>query len=70
MRSDVDIRPSKTYTVQRGDNLWDIAQWFDLQGYRPLYAWNETVIGQNPNLIFPGQKIVVVPGGPVSVRDR
>ena len=55
-------RPAKVYTVKRGDNLTVIAAWFHVRGYEPLYAWNKTIIGRNPDLIFPGQKIVVVPG--------
>ena len=69
MRSHTVTRPPKIYTVKPGDTLSDIAQWFDLRGYRPLYDWNKTVVGQNPDLIFPGQRVVVVPGGPVSVRN-
>ena len=48
-----------TYTVKRGDNLTVIAAWFNAHGYQPVYAWNRTVIGQDPNLIKPGQVLVV-----------
>ncbi len=48
-----------TYTVKRGDNLTKIAAWFDQHGYQPVYAWNRTVIGQDPNLILPGQVLIV-----------
>ncbi len=58
---------AKTYIVHRGDNLTVIARWFHVRGYAPLYDWNKTVIGRNPDLIYPGQKIIVVPGGSVSV---
>ena len=47
------------YTVKRGDNLTDIASWFNQRGYGTLYDWNKSVIGKNPDLIFAGQKIVV-----------
>lgn len=47
------------YTVAPGDNLTKIAAWFKLANYHPLYDWNTTVIGSNPNLIFPGQVLVV-----------
>ncbi|WP_375492268.1 LysM peptidoglycan-binding domain-containing protein [uncultured Jatrophihabitans sp.] len=56
-----------TYTVKRGDNLTAIARWFHLHGYQPLYAWNKTVIGKNPDLIFAGQKITVSTSGGVKV---
>ena len=55
------------FIVRRGDNLTVIARWFHVRGYAPLYDWNKTVIGRNPDLIYPGQKIIVVPGGAVSV---
>jgi hypothetical protein len=56
--------------VQPGDNLTVIAAWFHVRGFQPLYSWNQSVIGRNPNLIFPGQKIIVVPGGSVSVQSQ
>ncbi|MEO9138859.1 MAG: LysM peptidoglycan-binding domain-containing protein [Jatrophihabitans sp.] len=62
-------RPSKkaprktlTYTVQRGDNLYVIARWFALHGYGDLYKQNKAVIGANPDLIHPGQKITIKNG--------
>ncbi|MBE7195944.1 MAG: LysM peptidoglycan-binding domain-containing protein [Gordonia polyisoprenivorans] len=57
----------KTYTVRRGDTLSGIAHWFHMRGYGTLYAWNRSVIGRNPNLIFPGQTITVTPGGRMTV---
>jgi nucleoid-associated protein YgaU len=48
-----------TYTVKPGDNLYNIAKWFKLHGYGALYRWNKKVIGNNPALIFPGQRITV-----------
>lgn len=47
------------YTVRRGDNLTIIARWFHQRGYSPLYDWNKSVIGRNPDLIHPGQVIIV-----------
>jgi 5'-nucleotidase / UDP-sugar diphosphatase len=52
-----------TYVVKPGDNLWDIAQWFHLHGYGALYQWNRQVIGDNPRLIRPGEKIIVSAAG-------
>lgn len=47
----------KTYTVVKGDNLWDIArkQLGDEKRWKEIYELNRDVIGGNPNLIKPGQ---------------
>jgi len=49
--------PPKTYTVKRGDTLWGIAKRFlgDGSRWREIYNANVSVIGKNPNLIYPGQ---------------
>lgn len=51
----------KTYTVVRGDTLWKIAAKPNVLGngnrWRELYEMNKSVIGKNPNLIYPGQKL-------------
>lgn len=51
-----------TYTVKPGDNLFVIAQWFHLHGYGTLYEANRSVIGSNPNLIHPGERITIANG--------
>jgi nucleoid-associated protein YgaU len=51
-----------TYVVKRGDTLSAIAAWFSLHGYGELYAANMSVIGSNPNLIFPGEHITISHG--------
>lgn len=48
-----------TYTVHRGDTLSGLAAWFKLHGYGELYAANAKVIGVNPNLIRPGERITI-----------
>jgi nucleoid-associated protein YgaU len=54
---------NKTYSVQKGDNLTRIAQKYykgrlsDLLRANPQFTAN----GRNPNLIFPGDK-VIIPG--------
>ncbi len=48
--------------VKRGDNLTVIAAWFHQHGYGHLYELNKAVIGDNPDLIFPGQKITIAHG--------
>lgn len=47
------------YTVQPGDNLWDIAQkqLGDGTKWGDLYKANADVIGGNPRLILPGQEL-------------
>lgn len=46
-----------TYTVKKGDNLWNIAKKFlgDGSRYKELYELNKDTICSNPNLIYPGQ---------------
>lgn len=47
------------YKVVPGDNLTTIAAKFKVAGYVPLYQWNLTVVGKNPNLIRPGTVLVI-----------
>lgn len=53
----------KTYTVVRGDSLWKIAAKPSVYGkgsdWSKLYNKNKKVVGKNPNLIYPGQKLVI-----------
>lgn len=49
----------KKYTVVKGDNLSAIAKKFGLSGWKELYEVNKGVIGGNPNLIYPGQKLTI-----------
>lgn len=53
--------PAKTYVVKKGDSLWAIAKLTYGNGadYPKIYAANKAVIGKNPNLIYPGQKLVL-----------
>lgn len=46
-----------TYTVKKGDCLWKISAKFldDSSRWREIYNLNKSVIGGNPNLIYPGQ---------------
>ena len=50
-------KAAKTYTVKSGDSLWKIAQSQLGAGsrWREIYDLNKSVIGSNPNLIYPGQ---------------
>ena len=60
---------SITYTVKPGDTLSGIAAWFWLHGYGALYEANKAVIGANPNLIFPGERITIA-GGVMKLSKR
>ena len=54
--------PQKTtYTVKPGDNLWTISKKLMGSGarYTELYAANKSIIGANPNLIYPGQTFTI-----------
>lgn len=53
-----------TYTVVKGDCLWNITKKYtgNGSGWRELYNLNTSVIGSNPNLIYPGQ-VLTLPSG-------
>ncbi|MGI9586188.1 MAG: LysM peptidoglycan-binding domain-containing protein [Acidimicrobiia bacterium] len=65
---------SNSYTVERGDSLWRIAKSVlesrDLSAsgpdvaefWRTIYRANSTLIGSDPNLIYPGQ-VLEIPEG-------
>ena len=46
------------YTVVSGDNLTRIGQRYGVS-WQTLYSWNRSTIGSNPNLIYPGQRLIV-----------
>lgn len=50
-----------TYTVKKGDCLWNIAKKFYGDGakYTKIYNANKKTIGSNPNLIRPGQVLKI-----------
>lgn len=52
---------AQTYTVAKGDCLWNIAKKFYGNGskYTAIYDANKSVIGGNPNLIYPGQVLTI-----------
>ncbi len=60
-RTDPASSGGSTYTVKKGDCLWNIAKKFYGGGpkYTIIYNANRSVIGGNPNLIFPGQVLII-----------
>ncbi|MBD0689066.1 LysM peptidoglycan-binding domain-containing M23 family metallopeptidase [Streptomyces sp. CBMA123] len=51
----------QSYRVISGDTLSKIADIKDVQGgWHALYEQNRSVVGANPNLIFPGQQLALV----------
>ena len=59
-----EVPANRTYTVVRGDCLWNITKACcgDGSRWRELYELNTDVIGGNPNLIYPGQ-VLILPTG-------
>ena len=55
---------AQSYTVVKGDCLWNIAKKFYGNGskYSTIYNANKGVVGGNPNLIYPGQ-VLTIPAG-------
>lgn len=51
------------YVVQKNDNLWNISKSFTGNGanWPALYQENKDIIGKNPSLIFPDQKLKLPP---------
>lgn len=58
---DLNTASARTYTVQPGDTLSVIAQKFygDANSWQIIYDANRSVIGDNPDQIFPGQNLVI-----------
>lgn len=52
------VETSGSYTVKSGDTLSGISQAeLHTTDWKPLYEANKKVVGSDPNLIFPGQKL-------------
>lgn len=51
----------KTYTVKKGDCLWNIAKSLYGSGadYTKIYEANKGTVGSNPNRIYPGQVLTI-----------
>lgn len=64
--SGLNARPNtkpapKTHTVVSGENLYNIAKKYYGNGaqYTKIYSANKSVVGSDPGLIKPGQKLVI-----------
>lgn len=59
-RPSTRVQP-KTYTVKKGDSLFLIAKKVlgDGSKWREIYSRNRSIIGPNPNLIYPGQVLTL-----------
>jgi LysM repeat protein len=65
--------PSSVFhTVVRGESLSRIAQHYygDMHKWPVLYGANRKTVGSNPNLIYPGQRLVIPPLPRVSAVRR
>ncbi len=70
-----DLRPDapRVYIVKPGDTLWDIAARFFKDPHKWIKIWERNLYITNPDLIYPGQRIVletVRKGGKETVRLR
>jgi len=52
----------QTYTIKKGDTLWDLSQKFIDDPYYWPNVWAKNPDITNPHLIFPGQKITILDG--------
>jgi len=59
------------YEVERGDTLWGIAAQFYGEGsaWGDLYQRNSSIIGDNPDLILPGQILSICDGVPETEEE-
>ncbi len=50
-----------SYTVKKGDNLWNLARKFYGSGadYKKIYEANRNTIGKNPNALHAGQTLTI-----------
>lgn len=48
-----------SYTIQKGDNLWNLAKQHlgDGTRWQEIYSQNQDILGSNPDLIYPGTEI-------------
>lgn len=66
-----DTRPTFSYSVREGDNLWDLAQTFlgDGNRYHELVELNRHIVGDNPGFLEQGW-VLKIPGTHDAGRAR
>ncbi len=66
-----DAPAGNIYTVQEGDNLTKIATKYKGVTWKDIYASNKGVIGDDPDLVYAGQKLTIPAAGsaPAPVTD-
>ncbi|MEO3844117.1 transglycosylase family protein [Streptomyces sp. B22F1] len=64
------FKKAGNYTVVSGDTLWDIARKHGIAGgWQTIYEGNKDVIGDDPDLIFPGQEYEFDGGEEVTLEE-
>lgn len=60
-RTEPEVDTNVYYVVVKGDCLWNIAKahYGDASRWTEIYAANKVVVGSNPNLIYPGQELLL-----------
>lgn len=58
------------YTIQKGDTLWDISNSFLKNPFRWPKLWRVNPYIINPDLIYPGNKIRLIPLEPVKAGEK
>ena len=67
---DEETKGPITYRVKKGDTLFKISKEHNNIPVDILYNMNQEVIGENPDLIKPGQELLIIDWGPVEAsRD-
>jgi len=54
-------RKTSDYTIKKGDTLWDISEAFLKNPFQWPYIWENNAYIRNPDLIFPGNKLIIPP---------
>lgn len=56
------LGPDGTYTIRRGDTLWDLAQQFLNNPWYWPKIWADNPYVENPHWIYPGNPLLIRPG--------